>query len=111
MITSEKLLQAYPKFAELPLPQVEVALQSAEKECPERTWRSDRDDGILLYACHLLEMEWGQMIQTSGAATAIARGQSGSAFVPAGDHLDKTIYGQRFRSLRKTLVMTTGFVV
>ncbi len=97
------------KYANVPLEERLRAIAEAARECPYEKWGDDQESGVLLYASHLLECEWWQRIQTSGAASAIAQGQSASQ--PTLANLDSTTYGQRFQRLRSNLVTTTGFLI
>ena len=110
LLSVEEYLTHYPRFASVPPAQIAKALDRAERNCPFYAWGSDQEEGVKLYAAHLLECEWQQTMQTAGAATAIAKGQS--APNPAAiDFLDRSIYGQQYRALRDTLGTTTGFVI
>jgi len=110
MLTPETLIAMYPKYSKVAPLAIQRAIDKGARECPELVWGDDRDEGIFLYTQHLLELEWGQMAQMAGATTAIARGQSGNAFL-TGTHLEKTVYGQEFTQLRDRLTSTTGFVI
>lgn len=110
MTTVPELLQLYPKFQTINPPELQAAVHAGLMRCPFEEWGDRQTRAVLLYAAHLLEMEWQQRIVTAGAATAIAQGQAGNVQIGQGDHLDRTVYGQQFREM-VSLLPIVGFVI
>lgn len=113
MVTVE-IVQALfnQKFATASVADIEFAIARAERRCAAIAWDDSRDIGMLLYIAHLLECERQQIIVTSGAATALSEGESGTLVV-SGEFLDRTAHGQEFAQIEglRGLVTVTGFLV
>lgn len=103
-----------PKYDILSDAEIAQAIAEAEEQCPYDVWLDEQNRGILLYTRHLIETEWLQTVETAGAATAIAAGQSARPAVSSKDHLDESVYGRRFKDLLNygnARVNSTGMVL
>jgi hypothetical protein len=110
LISEEQFLELYPRFATVAPAAVRRALDRGERQCPLTVWEDEQEEGVILYAAHLLECEWQQTTETVSRATAIAKGQVASSLSQV-DYFDRTIYGQEYRALRDSLPTTTGFTL
>jgi hypothetical protein len=95
------------KFSGLTDVKVGLFIESASLWVNETKWGRKHKMGMILMACHLLEVD-----QRSGAGGAIASESVGELSVSynlgskADSELDDTSFGRQFKSLRKTLGIT-----
>jgi hypothetical protein len=103
VITNENFLAIYTMFESVDAMFITHALETSEMFCPLSVWGDKQVKGIMLYAAHLLAMDWLQQAEIAAAATSIASGQSSRSQTSAQDDLDLTTYGRQFKLLRKTI--------
>ena len=94
------------KFSTTADSKVTLFIENASLWLNETKWGRKYKMGVILMACHLLELD-----SRGGAGGAIASESLGEASVSyalgkAESELDDTSFGRQFKSLRKTLPIT-----
>lgn len=108
-VSATEFLTEYARFEDIPEPVITAKLEFVERAyCPFSAWKARQLDGIKLGCAHLLEMEWLQTAETSGAAATLAAGSGSNPPTSITDDWSLTAYGRQFKHLRDTLIVT-GF--
>lgn len=97
--TFSELLDRFPELEVHTPAQLEAALATASRRCSEAVWGELHNDGVGLYAAHLIACR----VREVGA-------QVGQAPPSAGSGLQASHYGQQFAELQACLPLT-GFAV
>jgi hypothetical protein len=97
--TLSDFLDRFPELEVHTHAQLEAALATAGRRCSEAVWGDLHDDGVGLYAAHLI----AGRVREVGA-------QVGQAIQSAGNGLEASLYGQQFAELQSTLPLT-GFMI
>lgn len=105
MVDSEVFLSKYTRFQTKEPATVQQFIDSARKTyVPASLWGIHRDEGIMLFTAHCLEMEDFQDSELGGAAISMASGAGGKSPASVDEDLSLTTYGRRFKFLRDGLL-------
>ncbi len=106
-VTATELKQRLVEFALVSATTVQAAIDEAERRTNRDTWAGKADDAVTYLAAHLLKMDLDGSSAAPGPVSAESAGPVSVTYsVPtafAQDDLGRTVYGQRYLGLQKSL--------
>jgi hypothetical protein len=101
-----------PEFAATPQPTLDLVAAEAARFVPVDVWLAKADLGLVYMTAHMLKQA-KDAAENTGSLVSTKVGDLERRFASTGDsddELDSTVYGQRYKAARRTLIISP-FVV